>query len=282
MGISLINAKMLLNIHKASPLQNMVTLGRQTMQFSLEQAKTLLGSLNIPYVPEVLERAQRDEDTLEAKVSDSEFISDRDFFNALGVDELRSIDCSDYEHADIIHDLNFPMKSNLFSRLLGKENLVERFDFILDGSTLDNVFSPSEVMRNMARMLKKGGRLYSINMASNHHVPYTLATPLWFFDYFVVNKFQDCKVYISVYHPTGAHNVFWLDIDAIRKEEPDYVNFTCEGPYLMHMLAYAEKGPDSTWDVYPTQRHYRSESEWRFYERQLECIRSTSDASYEF
>jgi hypothetical protein len=47
---------------------------------------------------------------------------------------------SPYEGAEIIHDLNRPVP----------DKLKESADFIVDGSTLDNVFDPAMVLRNFA------------------------------------------------------------------------------------------------------------------------------------
>jgi hypothetical protein len=54
-------------------------------------------------------------------------------------------------------------------------------DFIIDGSTLDNVLDPAMAIRNFAAM--------TVNMYSNHYEPYAILPPLWYPDFFVVNKF---------------------------------------------------------------------------------------------
>src|SRR5580658_8160978 len=55
-------------------------------------------------------------------------ISDRALFRLLGVPRIRVLDHSNYEGADLIHDLTTPIPAELR----------ECADFILDGSTIDN------------------------------------------------------------------------------------------------------------------------------------------------
>lgn len=101
-------------------------------------------------------------------------------------------------------------------------------DFIVDGSTLDNVFDPAMVVRNFADILRPGGRLITTNVFGNYHEPYVILPPLWFLDYFVANAFADCKVYILVLPPgeePGTYlirwaslaqtDVFTIDLDAL-------------------------------------------------------------------
>jgi hypothetical protein len=41
-------------------------------------------------------------------------------------------------------------------------------NFILDGGTLDNPFSPATAIQSVARMSRPGGRFLSVNMQSFH------------------------------------------------------------------------------------------------------------------
>jgi hypothetical protein len=64
-----------------------------------------------------------------------------------------ALDHSNYEGAEIIHNLTTPVPPELRKRA----------DFILDGSPLDNVFDPATVITNFAEMLRPGGRLITTN-----------------------------------------------------------------------------------------------------------------------
>jgi hypothetical protein len=134
--------------------------------------------------------------------------SDRSIFCALGNDRVKALDVNGYEGAEIIHDLNRPIP----------DRLRESADFIVDGSTLDNVFNPALALQNLADMLRPGGRLLMINAWSARESAYTLCSPCWYFDYFVANGFADCRVY--AYISAGRRsNVYWLDPSFMGSQE---------------------------------------------------------------
>ncbi|WP_300547345.1 methyltransferase domain-containing protein [Roseovarius sp.] len=71
----------------------------------------------------------------------------------LGFGEIEALDFSDYEGADVIHDLNRKPTKKL-------EN---KFDLIFDGGTLEHVFNVPMALEGVFRMLKPGGRFVSAN-----------------------------------------------------------------------------------------------------------------------
>lgn len=71
-----------------------------------------------------------------------------DLFNMLGFKEVHAIDVSDAEGADIIFNL---AKKSI------PEEIKNRFDLIVDGGTLEHVFSITDAMKNTSDMLKMGG-----------------------------------------------------------------------------------------------------------------------------
>jgi SAM-dependent methyltransferase len=68
-------------------------------------------------------------------------------FVALGARVVDSIDASGYERATIVRDMNEP---------IGNE-LVERFDVVFDGGSLEHVFNLPVALRNCLRMVRVGG-----------------------------------------------------------------------------------------------------------------------------
>jgi hypothetical protein len=172
------------------------------------------------------------------------FIRDDAFFRLLGVPAIRALDHSGYEGAEIIHDLNRPIPDHL-------ENTA---DFILDGSTLDNLFSPSTAIQSVARMLRPGGRFLSVNMQSFHSDSYSLTNPYWYLDFFTVNGFADCRVYVTTHGDAGELNVYAVDATARRDRAFRPLEVT-------GVMVFAEKGADSTWDTVPSQRYYSAADE---------------------
>jgi SAM-dependent methyltransferase len=189
-------------------------------------------------------------------------VTERSIFRALGIDNVKALDVSPYEGADMIHDLNQPLPARL----------EETVDFLIDGSTLDNVFDPAMALRNFARLLRPGGRLLAINAYSTQETAYTICSPGWFLDYFVENGFADCKIYVTV-ESRGRLNTFWLD--------PGYVESARDIPLPFHTNArmwitvFAEKGTASTTDAIPIQQHYRPHDAWDAYLKRLRDIRAS-------
>jgi hypothetical protein len=194
MGLAPIFAEGIVREHLYRPLTgDVIAIGRQTMFFSPHKALQLVRAAGAP-VPDV-DPTSLATDT-ETSLADKGFISDHAFFSLLGVNKLRSLDHNAYEGADLIHDLDEPLPAHL-------ENVA---DVIIDGSTIDNVFDPAQALMNLSRMLRPGGRLIAINIGSNHYTPYMVPTPGWFFDFFVVNGYADCRVYACVVEDQSNNN----------------------------------------------------------------------------
>ena len=79
-----------------------------------------------------------DRTTIHRLPGHGDIVTDRSIFHALGIDGVKALDASAYEGAEIVHDLNRPLPDNLKATA----------DFIVDGSTLDNVFDPAMTLRN--------------------------------------------------------------------------------------------------------------------------------------
>lgn len=80
-----------------------------------------------------------------------------DFFRFLGAEEIQAMDFSDYEGAEILHDLNKP---------IGDE-LKEKFTFVLDGGTTEHVFNFPTALANAMEMVAGGGHLVIITGGNN-------------------------------------------------------------------------------------------------------------------
>jgi hypothetical protein len=196
-----------------------------------------------------------------------EIVTDRSIFRALGIDSVKALDVSPYEGAEIVHNLCEPIP----------DALRECADFIVDGSTLDNVFDPAMALRNLAAMLKPGGRALLINAWSPRDGSYQLCSPAWYFDFFVANGFADCKSYVYVAAGNRA-NAYWLDPAFMRTAEARIrVPLLACWWRIPCVIVLAEKGsgPPSPM-VSPTQAHYRSEREWNRYLDNLAAIERSS------
>lgn len=191
---------------------------------------------------------------------DRPLVTDRALFKLMGSRKVLALDHSEYEGADIVHDLRYPVPSKLCGIA----------DFIVDGSTLDNVFTPSTVLKNYCDMLRPNGRLIALNAFSHHDTPYVIMPPMWYVDYFVMNGFADCKVYIFVFDTNGKWNTFYVDMEYLLKAGRTMGRFRC--PYHAITLVFAEKGRNSTSDQLPIQQDYRPAQDWKTFNHNLTAI----------
>jgi SAM-dependent methyltransferase len=267
MGLSLGTLEMIFREHMHKPLPKCLhTIGRQVIQCEYEQILALFRHTGItPKKVDVV----HDHSTLEGlaylKETGRPWVSDTTVFAMLGVEKLAVIDVSDYEQADIIADLTQPLP----------ERHEASADFIIGGSTLDNVFNPAMYLMNMARLLKPGGRLFEINASVNMFFPYIIFTPFWFLDYFVVNKFADCRVYmLEIMKQWYVYGMDWqgeTHVDGIPMN-----NFPNRPGCQLWTVVIAEKGQNSTYAQQPIQFWYRPEEQWLTYRETLAAMRGNA------
>jgi SAM-dependent methyltransferase len=106
---------------------------------------------------------------------------------AAGFTDVRSLDASAYEGADLIHDLNLPIP----------EAMADTVDFVYDGGTLEHVFDVATALRNTTRLLKVGGTLL-ISAAANNQCGHGFYqySPELFYRYLEANGFESVRVYL--------------------------------------------------------------------------------------
>lgn len=267
MGLDVNMVEAIFREHKHRPIDGDVLLmGRQTVYLSPAATLALLSANGLqPRLKPgqiVVDTQTKNRDAKKMETH-AELISDRSVFELLGAKSVRALDHSNYEGAEVIHDLTASLPSGLRGIA----------DFIVDGSTLDNTFSPARTIKTYAQLLRPGGRVLMANMLTNHHEPYNMMPPLWYLDYFTVNGFADCKVYIGL-RRSGASNAFCIDLEYLMSPERRVSSF--ESPYEMGVVVFAEKGVESTSHVFPSQQHYRSQAEWNIYRENLAVIRSNT------
>jgi hypothetical protein len=260
MGISFFHAELIIREHKFRPLPKTVhLLGRQTVELTEQQIVAMLDKhgLHPSSVPIEIDRT-----TSFAIASGQEFISDATFFGLLGVEKIRAIDHSDFEGADIILDLNKPIPTDLAGTA----------EFLYGGSVLDNVFDPAAYIENMARLLGPGGRLIDQNIASFHFHPYVITSPAWYFDYFILNGFEDCKIYFV--QGGAVRHLFGLEFNPGDPFISDFGSAGIGSPFGVAIIA--EKGPQSSWDRIPSQDQYREATEWAVFQANLDRIKRSA------
>ena len=101
---------------------------------------------------------------------------------------IDSLDISEFEGANVIHDLNLPIN----------ELLAGTYDLIIDGGTLEHVFNLPIALASMSSLLKIGGRILHISPSNNYvgHGFYQFSPELFASFYSKKNGFADTKVFL--------------------------------------------------------------------------------------
>jgi hypothetical protein len=75
----------------------------------------------------------------------------------LGARSVRSLDYSDYQQAEIVHDLNQPLPPELHNV----------FDALIDGGSIEHIFDIRQVLSNYMALVKTGGSVFILTTANN-------------------------------------------------------------------------------------------------------------------
>lgn len=231
-------ARFILKEHRHKPIAGDVLLiGRQTVAMSEAEARNLIESEGItlrPYTTEI--------DTRTIGHGQGSYITDRCFFAMFTDARVAALDVSDYEGAEIIHDLNTPWRA------------LPQADFIFNGSCLDNLFDPAQAMRNLSTMLRPDGRILSFEHASLMQSAYLAYSPEWFWSFYSANDYADCVVWRA----------------NLAERDPNTKKFSMQGDWQICgwrpdrygsgdiIVCLAEKGRLSSNDRTPSQEHYRA------------------------
>jgi SAM-dependent methyltransferase len=161
----------------------------------------------------------------------------------LGFSSIHSIDVSNYEGAAEIFDLN---SASVPTHLAGA------FDFIVDGGTIEHVFHLPNVLNNIYRMLKVGGRILHVAPSSNHvdHGFY-MFSPTLFVDYYTVNRFElNC---VQVFRYTQQHASDSWELSDYVPGCLDPISFGGLDDSLYGVAVVATKREESTGNAIPIQ-----------------------------
>lgn len=185
------------------------------------------------------------------------YLSGETVFKMLGFESLSVLDCSSFEGADRIFDLNQPD--------LPKE-WESTFDVIIDHGTLEHVFHLPNALHHIFKLLKPGGRAITSSPSSNFfdHGFYMLQ-PTLFLDFYTANRWK-----------IESLQVVQFSVDQENERAPCV--YTDYKPGLYDAIGYgkmdvnqklyttfcvASKSSESTGDRIPEQGYYRRLSDWK-------------------
>jgi hypothetical protein len=129
-------------------------------------------------------------------------INSRYLFSLLGSKEIKHLDFSSHENAEIIFNLNNPIK----------KKLQNKFNNVIDMGSIEHIADPYTVLTNYIKMLKNKGFIIISTQASNmiDHGFYSFS-PSFFFDFFNENNIKILNCYLRVFNPyfQGDSGVFY-------------------------------------------------------------------------
>jgi hypothetical protein len=240
----------LLHEHCYKPISGKVlTIGRQAVIMTPDVILSTIKKFGLQPRSKTFEL----DETNTHRTSD-DVISDQSLFRSFSDCSLLTADISPYEGADFVFDIcdRIPYK------------LRGRFDFIIDGGSLDNVFDPFRMLQNMTKMLSPSGRLLLFAWSNSFPTAYVKVSPDWIMDYFAVNEFADCKVYpVEFPHLVGDNSrryitVFNYDPQVVYSGQIGYECSSINSERPLQTYCIAEKATGSTHSRSAVQKHYRS------------------------
>lgn len=247
MGMTKHMAEIVLREHAYKPIEGEILLcGRQSIFMTAEEAVALVGSHNL------LRGVEPRIDSQTRGSNDKGWIADDSFFELFADARFNAVDVSGYEGANIVHDMCTPIA----------DELAGKFNFIFNGSCMDNLSNPAAFLANTSRMLAPGGVIIHIEHGSRSRGAYLMYSPDYFFDFYARNGYADCKVYMALFENSHRRSV-WRMFQWYPHGEHELSNIgTGSGAMI---VTVAEKAAGSTDDVFPIQAHYRSEADRPLY-----------------
>ena len=191
---------------------HLVTIGKQGICFSVDELKAWAQQLNFTL----------NESQLNNAAEANRCLTDIEFFKSLGFRAVDSMDCSDYEGASIICNLNVDIPDELH----------DKFDIIYDGGSTEHMFNVPKAFENYNKMLKVGGLvIHSLPSTGCLDHGFYMFSPTLFFDYYSQNKWEIAAFYM--------------------------INIPCDSYSAWEIYEYSEPGPsledvafDGRWTIF--------------------------------
>jgi hypothetical protein len=241
MGLARPALRFIAREHARQPFAGPVlTLGRQHVYATLEDARALMRAERLVPAPLAPGDETRTNIPEWRGTPQETHISDVVFFRLLGLAEVHALDCSDFEGATVVHDLNVPVPAELWNR----------FDLIVDGGTLEHVFDVRQSLANIGRMLTTGGRIIHVSPTNNwvNHGFFQFS-PTLFYDYYAANGFVELRGFLAEHDPYRLTSHPW-----------EFFEVGVEGRLASRQglmtVFVAQKAAQATADRVPLQSHY--------------------------
>jgi len=240
--------------------KQVLTMGVQTCKFDYPTIEKLFQRHSFSYNP-VLPQQSENTTGFFADGKTRSYIHQRTFFEMLGFsrENIRAIDASSYEGAEIVHDLNQPIP----------DALVQQFDLILDAGTIEHVFSVKDAIVAMAQMCTVGGIVIHNSPVDCINHGFVNFNWRFFNNFYLANGFEFVmRKYVGIPRAETMASKYYLEF------EPDAYT-DAPGPYydtylfsvfrkVKHVLPAVPQQENfvNAWQSRPKQAHNGSEAWW--------------------
>lgn len=181
------------------------------------------------------------------------YLDTQSVFKRIGFSEVRALDYSDFEGADVIHDMNSPC--------VPSEHL-EQFDVVIDHGTLEHVFHLPNALHAVFQFLKTGGRAITSSPGNGFfdHGFY-MFQPTLFLDFYSANNWNIESIQVVQFsYNQETEPCFFADY---YPGQFDAVGYGKMGDKLFSTICVATKTEQSTGSVIPQQGWYSRQSSWQ-------------------
>ena len=181
----------------------LLTLGVQDVHGTHERLAALLAEAGV--VPRTIPEDKRRYTASLIVPRERGYAHVKDLFHMMGYDEVETLDYSDAEGADHVHDLNHPVP----------EDLVARYDAVLDLGVLEHVCDTVQALHNCMRLLKTGGTvMHFVPLFGWHNMCYYNFQPMFLHEVYAANGFGNLRTFINYYPQYNE----WEDRPLIYRE----------------------------------------------------------------
>jgi hypothetical protein len=170
-------------------------------------------------------------------------VHQRTLFRVLGfhAGDIRALDYSAFEGAEIVHDLNTPVGATLHGA----------FDLVYDGGTLEHVFSVKDCLFNISRLCRVSGMVVSVTPADFINHGFINVNATLYADFFRANGYEEVALkYVAFPSHAGLVLEHYLEF------RPDDLHHSLQPFYGTNVFSAFRKTRDGELRV-PNQGYYR-------------------------
>lgn len=159
--------------------KSLCMIGRQNIGIEWNTFMRIIDKMDIFYDKEIY-----------TKINNIYPIDTYQFFKMFGLKDVHAIDLNPKDGADIIFNLNDTIS----------DDMVQKYDFILNGGTSEHIFDAAKTMANISDMVKVGGVIIHLVPLAGYidHGFYSFS-PTFFIDYYYTNRFDVKSINMAFY-----------------------------------------------------------------------------------